>query len=177
MSGLSSKEYPVGVGAPKSRWIDGILKFFRGSDGGEIYSIDPTNRRFTGPGIARTERFRFSATQVNNGATVLPAVPGYKYRIHDLTLISIGGAAAGATDVRLLGTRAAASVAIVAAAVAGLTQSTLARLGASNIAALADGASNTELDAGTAVTIGKTGGSLTGSTNIDVLIAYELVAA
>ena len=39
---------------------------------------------------------------------------------------------------------------------------------------LADGASFTPLDVNTAVTVGKTGASLTGSTNIDVIVTYAL---
>src|SRR5262245_22022733 len=74
-------------------------------------------------------RERFTIAQVNAGANVLNALPGYKYRITDIMLIAIGGAASGATDVRILGTRAGASVALGIAAVGGLTQDTVTRLG------------------------------------------------
>jgi hypothetical protein len=119
-------------------------------------------------------RVRASAAQVNAGLTLLAAVPGYAYRLIDCALIAVGGAAAGATDVRILGTRAAGSVALLVAAVAGLTQSTLLRAGATNATLLADGASMTPLDANTAITIGKTGASLTGATSVDVILAYAL---
>lgn len=122
-------------------------------------------------------RERFTVAQVNAGATVLPAVRGYKYRIIEMALIAIGGAASGATDVRLLATQAAAAAALLIAAVAGLTQNTLLRAGAANATILAGGASFVENDVETAITIGKTGGSLATSTHVDVLITYVLVKA
>jgi len=119
-------------------------------------------------------RVRFTAAQINAGATLLPAVPGRAYRYIDAQMISVGGAAAGATDVRILGTRAAGSVALLVVAIAALTQSAVVRSGAANATVLADGASHTPLDVNTPVTVGKTGASLTGSTNIDVMITYAL---
>lgn len=119
-------------------------------------------------------RQRFSAAQVNAGATILPAVPGFAYRFIDAEMIAIGGAAGGATDVRILGTRAAGSVALLVVAVAALTQSAVVRPGAANATVLADGASMTPLDANTPVTIGKTGGALTGATSVDVIVTYAL---
>jgi|KBSSwiStaDraftv2_1062776.scaffolds.fasta_scaffold09316_14 hypothetical protein len=126
-------------------------------------------------------RQRVTLAQLNAGFTLLAAVPGFAYRLVDITLIAIGGAVAGATDVRILGTRAAGSVALGIAAVAGLTQSTLLRLGSpfatagtASIVALADGASLTPLDANTAVTIGKTGGTATTATAVDVILTYAL---
>jgi hypothetical protein len=139
---------------------------------------NPTSNRMVrndtdNPGTLQV-RLRFTAAQVNAGATVVPAVPGYAYRLLDAELIAIGGAAAGATDVRLLGTRAAGSVALLVVAVAALTQSALVRAGAANATLLADGTSHTPLDANTPITIGKTGGSLTGATSVDVILSYAL---
>lgn len=119
-------------------------------------------------------RTRFTAAQINAGASLLPAVPGFAYRLVDLTLIAIGGAASGATDVRVLGTRAAGAVVLLAAAIAALTQSAVVRAGAANAAVLADGASFTPLDVNTAVTVGKTGGALATATHVDVLATYVL---
>lgn len=123
--------------------------------------------------LLRSLRTRVTAANVNAGATLLAAIPGYKYRVHDVALISIGGNAAGATTVDILGTLTT-SQKILAAAVAGLTQSTVLRAGATNATVLADGASFIPMDANAAITIGKTGGSLTGSTNIDVLLTYTI---
>lgn len=121
----------------------------------------------------RSIRIRNTAAEVNAGKTLLAAIPGFKYRVHDIALISIGGNAAGATTVDITATQST-SVKLLAAAVAGLTQSTYLRAGAANAAILADGVSFVPNDVGTAVLIGKTGGSLTGSTNIDALITYTV---
>lgn len=125
-------------------------------------------------GSAMILRSRFTTAQVNAGATVLTAIPGLKYRVHDVALISIGGAAATATSVDILATQSASSVKILAAAVAGLTQNTLLRAGATNAAILAAGASFVQNDVNTALTIGKTGSDLATSTHIDVLLTYSI---
>lgn len=124
--------------------------------------------------VVYQHRERFTIAQVNAGATLLNAVPGFKYRMTDMAMIAVGGAAAAATTVDILGTRSAASVKLMASAVAGLTQSTLLRAGATNGTILADGASFTELDANTAITVGKTGSAITTATHIDFLISYVL---
>lgn len=124
-------------------------------------------------GLIIHRRQRFTIAEINAGASLLPALgASFKYRIVDVAVIAIGGAVTGATDVRVLGTRAAASVALLVAAVAALTQSALLRAGAANAVILADGASFTALDANTAVTVGKTGASAATATNVDVLISY-----
>jgi hypothetical protein len=153
-----SRVYPVGSASPKTVFRTGTLVEF---------------------GVLKQQRTRVTVAQINAGFTLLPAIPGVKWRIVDIMLIAIGGAASGATDVRVLGTRAAAGVALGIAAVAGLTQSTVLRLGTpfatagtASIVAIADGASHTSLDANTAVTVGKTGGSLATSTNVDVFLTY-----
>lgn len=150
--------YPVGKGHPVSRVINGVLVEF---------------------GVLKHQRTRVSVAQINAGFTLLPALPGVRWRIADLILIAIGGAVTGATDVRLLGTRAGSGVALGTAAVAGLTQSTVTRLGTpfatagtASIVPLTDGASHTQLDANTAVTVGKTGGSAATATHVDVMLAY-----
>lgn len=154
--------YPGGSGSPKARRISGLS----GNMDVEF-------------GVEKAQRTRVTVAQVNAGFVLLPALPGVRWRITDLIMIAIGGAASGATDVRLLGTRAGASVALGIAAVAGLTQSTVLRLGSpfatagtASIVALADGASFTQLDANTAVTAAKTGGSLATSTFVDFILKF-----
>lgn len=122
-------------------------------------------------------RSRFTVAEVNAGATILAAIAGYKYRVADVALIAVGGNAGTATTVDVLATQSASSVKLLAAAVAGLTQSTLLRAGATNATILADGASFVQNDANTAITIGKTGGSLATATHIDVLLSYTIEAA
>lgn len=131
------------------------------------------------PGMEATvnqKRFRATTAQVNAGLTLLPARAGIRYQLVDCALISIGGAASGATTIDILGTQTS-SVKLLAAAVAGLTQSTVLRAGATNATVLADGASFVANDANTAITIGKTGSNLATSTHIDVLLQYRVVCS
>jgi hypothetical protein len=127
-------------------------------------------------GVVRHIRKRFTVAEVNAGAELLPAVPGFKYRMVDAAMIAVGGAAATATTVDILATLST-SRKLVANAVAGLTQSAVLRAGASNSTVLADGASFTENDENTAITVGKTGSNVATATHIDVLFSYALVRA
>lgn len=122
-------------------------------------------------------RTRLTIAQINAGATLLPAVAGYRYRVQNARMISVGGAAAAATTVDILGIQAASSVKLMAAAVAGLTQSAVLVAGAANAAVLADGASFAPCDVNTAITANKTGSNVTTATNVDFLIDYVLEAA
>ena len=125
----------------------------------------------------RQLRVRVSLADVNAGKTVLPATPGIKYRLQDFSVMSIGGALAGVTDVRVLGTRAGSSVALGVVPQAGLGQSALLRAGAATVTILADGASFTALDANTAVTVGKTGGTGTTASAVDFFLSYAVEQA
>lgn len=124
-------------------------------------------------GIPITIRTRTTIAAVNAGATLLPALVGFAYRIIDASMISVGGAAGATTTVDILGTLTT-SRKILAVAIAALTQSALVRIGAANAVILADGASFTRNDVNTAITIGKTGASLTTSTHIDTIITYVI---
>lgn len=121
-------------------------------------------------GAAFNVRHRVTTAEVNAGHTVVTPPAGLALRLVDAALIAIGGAASGATSVDLLD----GTTKLVAAAIAGLTQSALLRAGASNAAILADGASFVALDPGDPITIGKTGGSLATATHIDVLLSFAL---
>ena len=122
-------------------------------------------------------RIRTTAANVNAGATLLAALPGYKYRVHDVAMIAVGGAATTSTTIDVLATQSTASVKLFAGAVANLTQSAVVRAGGTGGAVLADGASFVANDANTAITIGKTGSSMTVATHIDVLLTYSIEAA
>jgi hypothetical protein len=93
-------------------------------------------------------------------------------------LIAIGGNAATATGVLVRGTQSASVVKLMDAKVAGLTQSTLLRIGtATNGLILADGASFVANDVNTAITIIKDGSDLATATHIDVLLQYRVVCS
>jgi hypothetical protein len=126
---------------------------------------------------AQSIRVRATVAQINAGLVVLPALAGYAYRIHDAAMIAVGGAVTGATTVDVLATQAAASVKVLAVAVAALTQSALVRAGAANATILADGASFAPCDVNTAVSINKTGANAATATNVDLLLTFSVESA
>lgn len=129
--------------------------------------------------MTQAVRKRFTAAEVKAGAEILAAVPGMAYRLVDFTMIAIGGAATTATSVDILGTRSAASVRPFVVATGTLLQSVVVKPNSANVTVLADGASHTALDVGTAVTIGQqAGGSdLGGASHIDVVLIFTAEAA
>jgi len=126
--------------------------------------------------ILRQLRVRVALADVNAGKEVLPALPGRAYRLVDGHITSVGGALAAVTDVRVLGTRAGSSVALLVAPQAGLTQSAMLRAGAATVTLLADGASFTPLDQNTSIRVGKTGGTGTTATAVDFVLTYVVEA-
>ena len=118
-------------------------------------------------------RKRFTIAEVNAGASLVAAVAGKAIRMIDCKAIAVGGAAGAVTTVDVLGT-VSTSRKLVAFAQANLTQSTVLTAGGTGAAVLADGASYTANDAGTAVTVGKTGSDVTTATHIDVIFDYVL---
>ncbi len=143
-----------------------------GADGDEY--VDVLLKQSAPSGTARVLRVRATIAQVNAGLTLLPAVAGSKYRLHDAVAIAIGGAAAAVTTVDILATQSASSVKLVAFAQASLTRSAVLRAGGSGATVLADGASFVQNDVNTAITIGKTGSDVTTATHIDVLLTYSV---
>jgi len=122
--------------------------------------------------MVMAKRQRFTIAEVNAGATILPATPGIGYRMVGAILIAVGGAVGTATSVDILGTASSASRKLVEGAQANLTQSAVVRDGGTGGAVLADGASYTQNDANTAITIGKTGDAVDTATHIDVVFLY-----
>lgn len=123
-------------------------------------------------GMALTVRRRFTIAQVNAGATIVAAVPGMKHRLVDAHITAYGGAVGATTTVDIIGTASAATRKLVAFAQASLTENALLRAGASGADVLAAGASFTQNDVNTAITIGKTGSDLTTATGVDVVLTY-----
>lgn len=151
-----SRMYPIGKDTAKSVTRSGL-------------SIDF--------GVAKNQRTRVTLAQINAGFTLLPAVPGVKWRLIDASVIAVGGNAAVGTSVNIVGTRSGAAVQLLVGAIAALTRSAIARMGAANMTVLADGASFTALDANTAVTCTTVGTAMTTSTAFDVSLTYVADAA
>jgi hypothetical protein len=122
-------------------------------------------------GAILNKRQRFTIAEINAGATLLPAIPGKSYRMIGCKAISVGNAAGAVTTVDVTGT-VSTSRKLVAYAQANLTQSTVLVDGGTGAAVLADGASYTANDAGTAILVGKTGSNVTTATHIDVIFDY-----
>lgn len=121
-----------------------------------------------------SKRVRFTIAEVNAGATLVAAITGKSIRMVNCKAIAIGGAAGAVTTVDVIGTVSTARK-LVAFAQANLTQSTVLTAGGTGAAVLADGASYTANDVSTAVTVGKTGSSVTTATHIDVIFDYVVV--
>ena len=125
------------------------------------------------PNTLYNVRQRFTIAQVNAGATLLPPIAEFKYRMRRCKAIAIGGAAAAVTSVDVLATQSSAVVKLVAFAQASLTQGAVVRDGESGATVLANGASYFANDENTAITIAKTGLDITGATHIDVGFSYD----
>jgi len=131
--------------------------------------------------VLLSQRTRVTLAQLNAGFTLLAAIAGFKYRMVDCKLIAIGGAATTGTSVNVIGTRAAAPVQLIVAAVARLTQSVrnrtgtpFATAGAESLTTLADGASFTPLDVNTGITVITVGSAMTVMTSIDVDLSFAI---
>jgi hypothetical protein len=164
----------------KSNWESGNL-VFRAPDATELLTLDGTLKKAFIPGVLRNVRARATAAQINGagGYEILPAIAGFKYRIVDVTLIAIGGNAAGATSVDIVTTQGASAVRPIVAAVAALTRSAVVKPNSANVAVLADGASFVANDANTGVYLAKqaAAGDLATATHVDVSLSYVLEAA
>lgn len=119
---------------------------------------------------------RFTAAELTTAGTDLlaPPAPGLKYRLIDCVFIAVGATVGGATDIRILGTQAAVSVALTTVPVAGLTQSTMVRLGSAAAPVLANGASQQPCDQATGIKIARTGSAVSGATHLDVIASFLL---
>jgi hypothetical protein len=141
------------------------------ADNATLTTATITNPRFTG--VVLNVRKRLTIAQVNAGVELVAAVSGKSIRMVSCKAISVGGAAGAVTTVDVTGT-SSTSRKLVAFAQASLTQSTVLTAGGSGATVLADGASYTANDAGTAINVSKTGSSVTTATHIDVIFDYVL---
>jgi hypothetical protein len=128
----------------------------------------------------QNKRVRVTLAQINAGYELLPALAGYAYRLINWSLIAVGGAAATATSVDLIGTQGGVAVRPVVTAVSALAQSAVIGRGHANAVVLANGASLAPLDANTALTIGTqaaSSGNLATCTHVDVNLDYAVESA
>lgn len=123
----------------------------------------------------RALRTRNTIAEVNAGATLLAVLTGWRYRLVDAYAIAIGGAVGTVTTIDIIGTITTARK-LVAFGQAALTRSALVRAGSSGGVILADGASFTQNDAATAITIGVTGSAADTATHIDTVLQYIIEA-
>lgn len=152
MSDLRS--YPEGRGAVQTRYIKDVEVAF---------------------GVIKSFRQRVAAASLTTAGVALsccPALPGVRWRLFDAALIAIGGNATTSTSINIAGTVSAAASELLVVAVAALTRSALVRAGAANAVILADGASFTQMDANTGLTLHSVGGTLTVSTFVDFFVDY-----
>jgi len=149
------RNYPEGRGAQVARYIKDVLVEF---------------------GVAKAFRTRYTLAQLNAGQTLLPALPGVKWRLLGGALIAVGGNAGAATSVNFVGTQAAGAVQLWIVTIAALTRSTFVNIGVTPAAGtstiLADGASMAANDVNTAVLLANVGAAMTTLTSIDVFVDY-----
>jgi hypothetical protein len=150
------------------------------ADGGDTLILESGGKiaaaLSTLPGVVQSLRARVLIAAVNAGATLLAAIPGYKVRMVNCKIIAYGGAVGTLTTVDILGTQTS-GVKLAAFAQAGLLENVVLTAGGTNGAVLAAGASFVACDAGTAITIGKTGGTGDTATGVDVIFDYVLEVA
>ena len=130
-------------------------------------------------GLVLNKRVRATTAEVNAGLLILPQLAGYKYRIVDLSMIAIGGAAQTATSVDIVTTQSGSAARPFVVAVAALTQSAVVKPNSANVTVLADGASFVANDENTAVYVSKqaAGSNLATATHVDVILTYTVEAA
>jgi len=127
--------------------------------------------------MARSIRVRATIAEANAGLTLLAAIPGYKYRLNNATMIAIGGNVATVTTLDILGTQATTEVKLVAFAQAQLLRSVVLRPGITGAAVLADGASFAACDENKPIRLLKTGTDAATATHVDVILDYTIEAA
>jgi hypothetical protein len=125
--------------------------------------------------LVKNIRVRATVAQVNAGLTLLAAVTGYSYRLVDCAMIAIGGAVSAVTTIDILGTQTT-SKKLVAFGQVELTQSTVLKPGIAGATVLADGASFVACDAGTAISVLKTGTDAATATHVDIILSYVIEA-
>lgn len=109
-----------------------------------------------GQGIVLNTRHVVTTAEMNAGHEILPAVSGLKYRLINLMVTPIGGAAAAtanATGIAVYGTQSTSVVALYSALLAALTDDAVCTINTANTSVLTEGASFAACDANNAITV------------------------
>ncbi len=154
--------------AMKTRWDGGNLVFL------DVNGVVIANLGTVSIGVEMCKRIRVPIASINAGFELLPAIPGYGYRMSGMREIAVGGAVTSVTTVDILGTQSTSSVKLMAGAQASLTQSTVVTAGGSGGTVLADGASFAVCDVNTNITCNITGSAITVATNVDFLLSFAI---
>jgi hypothetical protein len=129
-------------------------------------------------GIVMHLRTRVTLAEMNAGKTLLGAAAGVAYRVNDVKVIAIGGAAAAtadATGVALYGTKAGTATAIYTALLAALTENAVCQVNTTDTSVPNAGALYTANDQNTALTCKSVSAGafdLITTTHFDILLSY-----
>lgn len=132
------------------------------------------NGQVVGDTLIRSLRVRHTVAELNSGQVLLPALPGFKYRLIDYKVISVGGAMGTATSLEIEGDQSGA-VDLVSIAAAALTENATNTDPLANNTVLAAGATYVANDANTAISLSSTGTADT-MTHVDILLTYTVEA-
>lgn len=119
-------------------------------------------------------KVRATRAQVNADHVVLPGISGKKIKMHDYTLMAIGGNAETATSIKLTSKQGGSDVDLTTVLVAALTRGTAVKPNSANTTLLADGAAFNALDEGEGITIENVGSALATATHVDATIFYTV---
>lgn len=158
---MSTKDFPEGLNI-----VDGIKGGSLLPGKGVILTNvpvmwQPTGQSLAGGGtdVSQTSNFtvrtRVTRAEMNAGKTLLGAYGGAKWKIVDVKVIAIGGAAAAtadATGIAVYGTKAGVSTALYTALLAALTENAVCLVNTANTSVATAGALYSANDVATAIT-------------------------
>jgi hypothetical protein len=174
---MDQRQYPEGRTPFYSQYVSGVLKFFKRATAVEFFAIDGTNGVAYEAGKTYTSFTAATLANINTGATLIAAVPGYKIRLLDVIMVATGANLTTVTSVDIKGTQGTAKV-LLAMAVGGLVRSTVnTPTTATHAAPIADGFLFKVCDVNTAITVLKAGTDAAASATVDITLTYELVRA
>jgi hypothetical protein len=170
---------------------DAIIRYGPDPNSGKTITAVGGRLKYTGlipvlasteDGLLLTQRHRVTLAEMNTGHTLLGAVPAMGYRLVNVMVIAIGGAAAAtadATGLALYGTQDSSEVALYTALLAALTEDAVCTINTTNTSVLAAGASFAVCDDNTSLTVKAVSAGtydLITAESFDVILTYALEA-